>query len=77
MSNNPNTIKNLKPQKKGTPSRNPKGRPDKLPIITDCLMKQLSEIHSQGKNEVDGTTLEIIIRSIIGNAKKGDLECAK
>jgi len=61
---------NLKPAKKGEPSRNPSGRPRKEFCIPDILRRILDEESSYSADKE--TNLEVICRKAIDLAQGGD-----
>ena len=68
-----NSLKNLKPCKKGE-IRNKKrngGRKGKLPDLVEILNKVLGKENPEGKSQA-----ELIIQALTNSAKKGDVKAA-
>ena len=70
MSVSKKSLENLRPPKKGEPSRNPKGRPKKEYNIPDILRRQLADQDNFTQDE--RTNLEAICIKAINQAKGGD-----
>ncbi len=67
---------NLIPPKKGEPSRNPHGRPKKLPHLDALLAGVLGEKiqNSKGEKEIAATAILLSLRA---RALKGDVRAAE
>ena len=64
----PNSLANLKPMRKGDPSRNPKGRPKRGLCISEALRAIL-----ESKDQKDGKLIaDKVAQVIVDEALKGD-----
>ena len=61
---NPNSLKNLKPVKKGEPSRNPHGRPRKEQCITEAVRRLLAEGMEKDKALVEAIAENWVKRAL-------------
>jgi hypothetical protein len=66
---NPNSLKNLKPAKKGE-VRNKTGRPKKLPKLDELLAEVL------GDTEEGKTQAQTILEALVKKANSGDVKAA-
>lgn len=68
-----NSLKNLRPQKAGEPSHNPKGRPHKGDCLLDCIRAELTKasINPALTNE------QLIASMLVAQATKGNLKAAE
>ena len=74
---NPNSLKNLKPQKAGEPSHNPKGRPHKADCLLECIKEELSKVSlSPGLTNEQLTAAVLVKMGTQGNLKAIELEMA-
>ena len=71
--NNPNSIKNLKPQRAGEPSHNPRGRPKKADCLLECINSELAKpsINPLLTNE------QLIASMLVAQATKGNLKATE
>ncbi len=67
--------KGAKPFKKGK-SGNPKGRPPKIPELTDLVNKVLGEEKKTTTGSVM-TAMEAVVRGLLSKAVKGDVRAAE
>ena len=66
----PNSVANLKPMRKGEPSRNPKGRPKRGLCISEALRKIL-----ESKDPKDGELIaDKVARKIVDEVLKGNVQ---
>ena len=64
------SLANLRPQMKGEPSRNPKGRPPKADCLLGCIREEL------GKKTANGVTTNaaLIASVLVAMASKGHIK---
>lgn len=68
-----NSLRNLRPQKAGEPSHNPKGRPHKGDCLLECIIAELAK-----PSLASGLTNEQLIASmLVAQATKGNLKAAE
>jgi hypothetical protein len=67
---NPNSLKNLRPQKAGMPSINPAGRPKKADCLISCIKSELEKISINGTE----TNEQLIAGVLVKKAQQGDLK---
>ncbi len=63
-----NSLKNLRPQKSGEPSRNPNGRPKKENTLLSCIKEELDKLSLNGVQ----TNAQIISAALVSMATKGN-----
>ncbi len=68
-----NSLKNLRPQKAGTPSHNPKGRPRKADCLVSCLKSEGEKLAPNGKQTND----ELIASVLVAMATRGNLKATE
>jgi len=68
-----NSLRNLRPQKAGEPSHNPKGRPHKADCLLECINNELAKasINPALTNE------QLIASMLVAQAIKGNLKAAE
>lgn len=69
---NDKSLSNLKPGVKGEPSRNPNGRPPKMPDLKEAIARSLGKVNPDTLK----TGLEEIIDAMRKKAAKGDVKAA-
>ncbi len=65
-----NSLKNLRPQKRGEPSHNPRGRPRKPDCLVSCIKSELGKLSVNGVQ----TNEELIAVALVQMAAKGNLK---
>ncbi len=68
----PNSLANLRPQKAGEPSHNPKGPPKKVDCLLECIREEM------GKPSINPalTNEQLIASMLVAQATKGNLKAA-